>query len=284
MILRAFIIFSLIFCFLPAAGHACGGEGNPCSVSLGTYFAVAPNEGSVKPPLVIFFHGGGGWGDRIFKQRAKMTETLVSRGYVVVAPNGTKREGSRFGPGWAFGMLGEGRRDELAFTREIIADAIARFGADPERILITGYSVGGSNVAYLACRDPDIGTAYAPVAGGFWRPHPESCNGPVRYLHTHGWRDQTVPLEGRPLGPAGSRIEQGDIFEMMQEWRRQNGCRKLRPDSFVTDGPFWRRIWTHCATGTALELALHEGGHRVPDAWAGLAAAWFEDLLSQSGQ
>ena len=39
--------------------------------------------------------------------------------------------------------------------------------------------------------------AYAPVAGSFWRPHPdmEACAGPVDLLHTHGWRDKTVPLD-----------------------------------------------------------------------------------------
>lgn len=275
------LAFSLFIAPLSAA--ACGGPEQRCEVASGSYFAMTPDANlntDIKPPLLIFFHGGGGWGDRIFKQRAKMAQVFIERGYVLIAPNGTRRQGSRFGPGWAFGMEGNGRRDELRFTKELIADAEERFDTDPDRILITGYSVGGSNVAYLACREPGLATAYAPVAGGFWRPHPRACNGPVRYLHTHGWRDQTVPLEGRPLGPPEAQIQQGDIFEMMQEWRRQNECTKLRPDSFETNGPFWRRIWKECRNGTALEFALHPGGHRIPDAWAHYVLNWFESITT----
>ena len=97
----------------------------------------------------------------------------------------------------------------------------------------------------------------------------------MRLLHTHGWRDQTVPLEGRPLGSIG--VEQGDIHETLAMWRRQNDCPKYRADEFVTEGPFWRRIWSTCAAG-ALEFALHPGGHEMPDAWATLAIDWFESL------
>ena len=94
----------------------------------------------------------------------------------------------------------------------MLDDAEKRFNIDRDRVLMTGYSIGGSNVSYLACREPEIAAAFAPVAGGFWRPHPEDCAGPVKLLHTHGWRDQTVPLEGRPLGETpNGRVEQGDI-------------------------------------------------------------------------
>ncbi|MEM8811284.1 MAG: dienelactone hydrolase family protein [Pseudomonadota bacterium] len=263
------------------AQELCGGPDQPCAVPLGTYFAALPDEQTeAKRPVVLFFHGGGGWGSRIFKLRQTMTADFNRRGYVVIAPNGKKRPGSRFGPGWAFIPQFPPHRDDLAFTREILDDAEARFGIDKSRVLMTGYSIGGSIVSYLACRDPGIAKAYAPVAGGFWRPHPEDCAGPVRLLHTHGWRDQTVPLEGRPVSTVG--VEQGDIYETLRQWRTENACEKYRADTFVTEGPFWRRIWTHCAPGTALEFALHAGGHEVPSAWPALAMDWFEGLADKS--
>jgi len=259
-----------------AAAETCGGPKQPCEVDLGTYFVAEPAGARDElRPVVIFFHGGGGWGSRIFKKRRQMAADMTARGYVVIAPNGTKRPGSRFGPGWAFIPQFERRRDERAFTLQILGDAERRFGIDRQRVLLTGYSIGGSLVSYLACENPGLANAYAPVAGGFWRPHPEDCAAPVRLLHTHGWRDQTVPLEGRPLR---AEIEQGDIFETLWRWRVENSCSKYRPDKFITAGPFWRRIWTHCAPGTALELALHPGGHSVPAAWANMALDWFEGL------
>lgn len=258
----------------PSKAAACGGPEDACTVELGSYFAMMP-EGAGPHPTMVFLHGGGGWGSRIFKSRVKMAEAFVASGYVVLAPNGKKRPGSRFGPGWAFIPQFEPHRDDLAFVRQVLTDAQTRFAVDRDRVLLTGYSIGGSQVSYLACKDPGLATAFAPVAGGFWHPHPQDCTGPVKLLHTHGWRDQTVPLEGRPIASIG--VRQGDIYQTLAQWRTENGCAKLRADKFVTEGPFWRRIWTHCDAG-ALEFALHPGGHEIPEAWAPLAIDWFEKV------
>ncbi|WP_108659355.1 alpha/beta hydrolase family esterase [Acuticoccus kandeliae] len=255
----------------PAA--ACGAREEACETPLGTYHVMAPaGTGGAPRPTFIYFHGAGGSGATIFD--ADFAAALVARGYVVIAPNGLQRPDSRFGPGWFFRPESPGLRDELAFTREIIDDAVARHGVDRSRIILTGYSIGGSLVWYLACRDADLAALYTPYAGGFWRPIPTTCDGPIRMLHTHGWRDQTVPLEGRPLRDGA--IYQGDIFEGLARWREVNGCDLLRADQFETEGRYWRRRWTSCTAGD-LELALWPGGHTPPDAeWAGMAADWVE--------
>lgn len=259
-----------------AAAHACGGPDDACETPLGSYFVAPPEAEGKDRAAVVFFHGGGGWGDRIFGIRAAMTEAFTTRGYVVLAPNGKKRPGGAFGPGWAFIPTLPPQRDDLAFINEVLADAVEKHGIDRDRVLMTGYSIGGSLVSYLACRDPGVAAAFAPVAGGFWNPPPQDCAGPVRLLHTHGWRDQTVPLEGRPLR-LDPLVEQGDVYATLARWRLENGCAKYRADRFVTDGPFWRRIWTHCDAG-ALEFALHPGDHEVPADWPALAMDWFERL------
>lgn len=263
-----------------ASGGPCGGPDRACEVPLGSYHVSAPDAAPGGTPALrpafIYFHGAGGNGRTIAD--APFAQALRERGFVVAAPNGLERPNSRFGPGWFFRPESPARRDELAFTRELIADLVARHDVDPDRIVLTGYSIGGSLVWYLACADRDLAAAYAPYAGGFWRPHPVDCDGPVKLLHTHGWRDQTVPLEGRPL--RGGAIEQGDIFEGLQRWREENGCTRLRPDAFETAGRYWRRIWLDCAADTALELALWPGGHVRPDGeWAQMAADWAQEVL-----
>lgn len=258
-----------------SASSACGGPDTPCSTELGSYHIVLP-EGDGPHPAFIYFHGAGGSGRNIGD--AEFARTLNRLGYAVIAPNGLERPESRFGPGWYFLPSRPARRDELAFTREIIAHAGEHHDVDGSTVVLTGYSIGGSLVWYLACKDADLAVAYTPYAGGFWRPHPEDCDGPVKLLHTHGWRDQTVPLEGRPL--SSGRIYQGDIFEGLQQWREENSCTLLRADEFDTDGRYWRRRWTSCAPGTALELALWPGGHVRPDGeWAEMAVAWLQGVL-----
>lgn len=252
-----------------------------CTIEMGEYALHLPKAGAGstdKPvPALLYFHGAGGSGPKAMRNKG-MLNTFTDRGYAVIAPSGLKRPNSRFGPGWSFLPFREKQRDELAFAKAILADVAANHGIDRDRVLTSGFSIGGSLVWYLACQDPNLSRAYAPVAGAFWRPHPDSqdCKGPVKMLHTHGWRDGTVPLEGRPLG--GGRIYQGDVFEGMRIMREVNDCNQLRADKFETSGKFWRRKWTKCTPGSALEFALHTGGHGVPKGWAEMAIDWFEDL------
>jgi polyhydroxybutyrate depolymerase len=159
---------------------------------------------------------------------------------------------------------------------------IAKHGIDPDKILLSGFSIGGSMTSYLACAAPDSFPAYAPIGGSFWRPHPTGCEGDVRLLHTHGWSDGTVPLEGRLLRGTDindvGALAQGDVFHAMEIWRAANDCVHLKADRFDTSGPFWRRAWDRCLPGSALELALFPGGHVIPKGWAKMALDWFENL------
>ncbi|MEO0911948.1 MAG: alpha/beta fold hydrolase [Pseudomonadota bacterium] len=265
------------------AAHGCGQEGAACETPLGSYRIILPGEAPPEGgyPALLFFHGAGGSGARTLSNGA-MVDAFTAAGFAVIGPDGLQRPNSRFGPGWSFHPERPRQRDEAEFTAEVIADTAEKHGVNPERVLLSGFSIGGSLVWYLACANPGLAAAYAPVAGAFWRPHPEpeSCAGPVRMLHTHGWRDRVVPLEGRPLG--GGRIYQGDVFYSMMLMRQENACDGMRADEFVTQGVFWRRSWTTCAPGTALEFALHQGGHAVPEGWSELAIAWFEGLESTS--
>ena len=225
---------------------------------------------------MVFLHGAGGSGAAGVGDHA-LADPITARGYVLLAPAGLKRPG-RDGEYWSFG----GRapvRDERAFLAQVLADATPRFHLDRSRVFLTGFSMGGGIVWQLACRAPDEFAAFGAIAGGFWRDPPTDCTGPVRLLHTHGWRDDAVPLEG---WARAADLVQGGIFEGLQVWRRVNRCNDAHADSFAIDGRFWQRSWTGCAPGSALTFVLHPGGHEVPDGWADLALDWFEARLPAS--
>lgn len=251
----------------------CGAVEGPCAVSLGEYHIALP-DGEGPFPAVVMLHGAGGRGEGMV---GMLAEAMTARGYAVIGPQGMQRPGSRFGSGWSFHPEREAFRDEAAFVAEVLDDASANYNIDRQAIMIAGFSIGGSMVSYLACDTPDLARAYAPVAGGFWRPHPtlDACAGPVDVLHTHGWTDGTVPIEGRVLG--GGTIRQGDVFAAMEVWRETNGCARSAPDEITNDGYYWNRIWTSCEGGS-LQFALFPGGHAVPRGWADMALDWFEAL------
>ncbi len=256
------------------AQAGCNDDGPPCDVPLGSYHIMLPEGGGDELPAVMFLHGAGGSGSGTINPNG-LAKDLNARGYVAIGPNGMEREG-QFRTGWYFHPDRPKKRDEATFLRQVADDAVERFGVNRDRILLGGFSVGGSMTSYIACEDPSAFAAYAPVAGSFWRPHPVACAAPVRLLNTHGWQDTTVPLEGRPLG--GGVIFQGDVWVAMQLWRSANGCDQMRPDGFDTIGQFMIRRWDVCTPGTALEFALHPGSHVIPQGWSDLALDWFEGL------
>ncbi|WP_158090180.1 alpha/beta hydrolase family esterase [Kiloniella majae] len=281
--------------------NLCGQIGDPCQVKLGSYNISLPNvagsgSGSASGtkthtsiPAIIFYHGAGRSGADTLKNTA-MIKTMNDRGYAVIAPSGLKRPNSRFGPGWSFIPQRKKMRDELAFTYEVLDDASVRFNIDRDRVLISGFSIGGSLVWYLACQDNRVAAAYAPIAGAFWSPEPtaKECSGPIKLMQTHGWRDKTVPLEGRPLG--GGTIQQGDVFHSLKVIREVNQCEGLRADEFDTSSTtpgsalFWQRWWTRCNPASNLRLALHTGGHSIPKGWAKMALDWFEKVTTPTSK
>ncbi|MEM1273653.1 MAG: PHB depolymerase family esterase [Pseudomonadota bacterium] len=265
-----------------AAQAVCGPlEDRVCEIASGTYHIELP-ESPVGAPALMFLHGAGSSGQSVLGLRG-MVETARARGYAVLAPDGVTREG-RNGRGWNFHPLRPPSRDEIAFLTAVRDDAAARFGIDGDAVILGGFSIGGSMTAYVACSAPDAFAAYAPLAGNVWRPHPESCAGPVRMLHVHGWTDGTVPLEGRILRGVGSGIDpnepgvfaQGDVFQALELWRMTNACTH-NARSFRRTETYWLRSWQDCSPGAELTFALFDGGHSVPRGWADLVLDWAED-------
>lgn len=275
-------LLRLICCALLACGTLatpalaeCAGAPGHCSVALGNYNLELPDGAAAKGaiPALMFLHGYGGSADATMSNKG-MVDAVLARGFAVIAPEGLPREGTdRLS--WSFIPGRPVQRDETAFLRAVADDAAVRFGIDRAHMLLGGFSIGGSLTSYVACNDPTAFEAYVPVAGSFWRPHPEGCKGPVRLLHTHGWTDVTVPLEGRKLG---SGAAQGDVWHAMEIWRVTNGCDRMLPDAFGTVGEFWLRRWTSCTPGSALEFALHPGAHGIPKGWADLALDWYQGV------
>ena len=247
--------------------------GGHCEIPLGTYHISVP-EGATDAPLILWVHGFGGSGAGAMRNAAAIAR-YADRGYAYAAVDGLPRGDTDDRRSWSFHPDRPQQRDEAAFLAAVADDIVAQFPIDRGRIVLTGFSIGGSLTSYIACSDPELFDAYAPVAGSFWRPHPAGCTGPVDLFHTHGWRDGTVPLEGRPLG--GGAIEQGDVWYAMQIWRQTNGCVRHVADEFDETDLYLIRRWTTCEAGT-LEFALHPGGHGIPEGWSTMMLDWYEAL------
>lgn len=267
-----------MFVALPAVAEPCGVPRGECPTEHGFYRLAMPpgNEGG-SVPAVMFLHGWGGSSEGVMRNAGMLAE-LGARGYALIAPEGERTSAQREQKNWAVRDGRNYERDDIAFLREVLDDA-AGHGIDRGRVLLAGFSRGASMVWDVACHAPEMARAYAPVAGAFWEPLPERCEGAVDLFHTHGWSDRTVPLEGRAV--AGGTLTQGDTFASLRILRAALGCNPQMPDTAPTSGEddLWLRNWSHCPGG-ALDLMLHPGGHRLPDGWLGRALDWFEARLA----
>lgn len=273
------LLMALPMSIANAAWAECDSHSGACEIATGSYHIVLPEgrdpSAAADLPAVVFLHGHGGSGTGSLRNQS-LVEGLTARGYAVIAPDALPRRGTRswtFFPGW------EGR-DEITFLQGVAADAADRFGLKRDEMVLAGFSAGAFMVNYLACAEPDSFAAYAPIAGGFWRPQPEHCAGPVRLFQSHGWQDGVVPLEGRYLG--GGRFQQGDIFAGLELWREANGCVEQAPEKREIKGETLRRSW-NCAEGGDIAFVLYPGGHQIPAQWTGWMVDWFEAVDPGAG-
>ncbi|MGI9407439.1 MAG: alpha/beta hydrolase family esterase [Hyphomicrobiaceae bacterium] len=247
----------------------------PCRTETGSYLLAFPESWNGKDalPVVVFFHGHASSSKAVMRNTG-LVNKFTRRGYLLIAPNGSARAG-RPQRGWPAHRRAAGRRDDIAFMRDVLVDVTGRVPVNRDRILVTGFSSGGSMAWFLACFSKDRFAAYAPVSGALRRPIPdEKCpEGPFDLLHIHGFADAQVPLEGRGI----REWNQGDVFEGLSVLRETNGCRS-HPVRFSGKPEFQCREWSGCSSGKAISFCLHPRGHTMPKGWATAILDWFEGV------
>ncbi|CAD0186434.1 putative hydrolase [Ruegeria sp. THAF57] len=274
------LLWGIVAVILPLASIAtaqdqdCGEEGNPCQVGQLTYRVVLP-EVPQNAPSVIYLHGYAATADSAVK-RPNLTTAFIERGIAVIVPNGQADVGNPKVLDWGVHDGHRWPRDDLKALDDIKADAVGRFGLDGARILLAGYSRGGSMVWDKACYSHDFASAYASASGAFWEPMWRRCSGPVHMHHSHGFADRTVPLEGRFVVFGGYEFEQGSVFKSVELLTRTNECGQMA-NAVDTYSSTWEKRWTKCKAGS-VTLALGPHGHGRQADWADQVAQWFIEL------
>lgn len=261
--IRAFLIAVLLAwgaLLSPAAAEPLCPEGTEaCPVAGGFYYAVLPPSAAPGKPLGALFHFHG------FRENAAdiaaredLRAIAARHQAVLVVPQGAEQT-------WSHPGSPSAHRDEFAFVDAVLADLEARIRLDRSRLWASGFSQGASMLWALACHRGDLFRFYMPIAGGFWRPEPQSCPQlPVAIRHIHGLKDVSVPLEGRPV--RGGKFHQGKIAHAIALQREAAQCRPEAEDDILTRGVLTCRQAKGCASGS-LEFCLHAGGHDFDPSW-----------------
>jgi predicted peptidase len=149
-------------------------------------------------PLVIFLHGAGERGDDVEKVKLHGPPLLVEKGrsfpFILVSPQCPERQWWSGEPEALAALLDEIERD---------------YRVDPDRIYLTGLSMGGAGTWALAAMQPDRFAAIAPVCG----PANPKTAGRIKHLPIwvfHGAKDNTVPLKASGDMVAALKAEGAD--------------------------------------------------------------------------
>ncbi|WP_062236086.1 prolyl oligopeptidase family serine peptidase [Fictibacillus sp. FJAT-27399] len=149
----------------------------PFLLSKPTYYGEEP------PPLILFLHGRGERGTNLNLLKKygipKKAGAADSFPFITISPQCP--EDSE----WA---------DEADTLKELLLYCIQAFHADPDRVYVTGLSMGGAGTWNLAIQYPHMLTAIAPVCG---KTQPEKAAG-LRNLPIwvfHGEKDDIIPVE-----------------------------------------------------------------------------------------
>jgi pimeloyl-ACP methyl ester carboxylesterase len=140
-------------------------------------------DGSTRYPLLIFLHGSGEAGEDLERLKLQgLPKLLASRTdfpFIVAAPQARNRI-ERFDPVMLDAML-----DEL----------LERLPVDPDRVYLTGLSMGGMWTYGWASLRPERFAAIAPVCGE-WDAADACRLSKIPVWAFHGAKDDVVPLAG----------------------------------------------------------------------------------------
>jgi len=199
-------------------------------------FVPSSYESSKQAPLIIALHGMGGDENSYFESYAKGAFKVEAerRGYIVACPKGRKP---------ASMYVGDAEKDVM----DVVAEVKRDYNIDPDRIYLTGHSMGGFGTWSVAIDHPDVFAALAPISGGVMNPQSMSKIAHVPQLVVHGDNDKTVSVErsrvmvaeGKKLGvemkyievPGGSHVEVvvptfKDVYDWFDSHRRKTADAK----------------------------------------------------------
>jgi len=152
-----------------------------------------------KWPLMLFLHGAGERGDNIEAVKKHGPPKLIEQGrdlpFIVVSPQ------CPAGAWWT----------ELPDVLTALLDEIeSKHAVDPNRVYLTGLSMGGFGSWTLGCRHPKRFAAVVPICGGGEWYLAERLKGTPVWVF-HGAKDHVVPLRESAEMVRALELAGGDV-------------------------------------------------------------------------
>jgi len=212
-------------------------------------------------PLVLALHDAGD-SDSAFEVYIGLDATANHNRFLVVYPNGS----IPYESGWVWSVPGDDAPAEepgssttpvdVAFLTALVSYVEKTYCVDERRVYALGLSSGARMADVLACDDPTVFAAVAPVSG-LRIPMPCLSTRPLPIITFHGTDDTTLPYDGSD-GPTWTY----SVPEAASLWASHNGCRPSPQISHSADAPERAIISTYegCRDDGTVQLYTIEGG------------------------
>lgn len=210
-------------------------------------------------------------------------------GAVVVTPEPTNGGGALL----TWNYVGtEGWTDDTQFVADLLDDVEASVCIDADRVLATGFAVGGVFASIVTCELPDRVAVLATVSGLY---DPEGCaaNLAKPVIAFHGTGDRFIPFDGAigsgpsnlGLSPETSAglafmLERPGALDSSTAWADRGGCEGEPVEESTAEqvgSGVSLKVWPECDEGVDVELYEIDGGEHTWPGSIGMGA--YEGLL-----
>jgi polyhydroxybutyrate depolymerase len=207
------------------------------------YLLAVPPAGGRGRPLVVALHGSGG-SPAAMEAVTRLGARGSAAGVSVVLPSAYNALWNNFSTA------------DKPYLDAVIRAVLRRTCADPNAVVLAGFSNGGDEAQTMGCVEAKRLRAVVVVSSSTIPTFCVRGGPPVTLLRVHGLDDSTSPFTGRtgadPRDP---------VLPATAKWAAYDGC---RPEP-VQEGT--SRRWLGCAAGTSVQLlALPGQGHSWPTA------------------
>jgi polyhydroxybutyrate depolymerase len=196
-----------------------------------SYAVYLPSQINTNIPLVMYFHGAGGfaWPEI---QQSEFMDVAGDNNFILVYPQATIWDEPDI-PSWNVVEFID--VDDIGFVQEMLKQLVLDYAIDEKRVYATGMSSGGYMTYYLAFKMGAKLAAIAPAAGlpTTFVSMPQALQCKLPLMHIHGTIDATVSYFG---GEYSVSVDSTVAF-----WTRNNGCFASpvitqMPDIYPNDG------------------------------------------------
>lgn len=240
------------------------------------WLAYLPASRAASPPLLLVLHGSLGDGSGMRAGSFYSFDVQAERaGFITVYPDGIDNHWNdcRRNASYAANRL---QVDDVGFLRVLVAELVARYGADPGRVFAVGLSNGGHMVFRLALEAPELIAGGAAVAANLPVADNSACVArgvPVPMLVMNGTEDPVNPDEGGVVELLGDR-SRGQVMSSLETARYWAGLAGYGPadvqrtssDANPDDATSVLRYSWQSPGRVPVELVSLEGaGHTFPN-------------------